>query len=49
MNLYVLSLLLMLASVGMFLISAAVVCSEQVPDSMRWLWRRITGRTPGSQ
>lgn len=46
MNPHAMSLLLMLASVGMFLTSAVVVCAEQVPDSMRWLWRRITGRTP---
>ncbi|MEU4224242.1 hypothetical protein AB0F17_08110 [Nonomuraea sp. NPDC026600] len=49
MNSQTACLLMMLASVGVFLIGAVVVCAEQIPDGVRWVWRRITGRAPGSQ
>lgn len=49
MNLQTSYLVMMLASVGVFLVGAVVVCAEQIPDGVRWVWRRITGRASSSQ
>ena len=43
MNSQMSHLVMMLASVGVFLIGAVVVCADKVPDGVRWVWRRITG------
>ena len=34
---------------GVSALSLLVLCADLVPDGVRWVWRRITGRAPGYQ